>query len=456
MTQTLSPGTAVRPAPSGRREPLPYAFAAGFGVIYTTYALVRHARLGTAAFDLGIFDQAVRAYAHFGAPIVPLKGPGYNLLGDHFHPILVVLAPFYRLWPDARLLLVAQALLLAVSVIPVARLAIGRLGRANGSLVAVAYGLSWGLQGMLGYDFHEVAFAVPLLAFALVALAEERWRAAVLWSLPLLLVKEDLGLTVAAIGGYLIIKRRRRAGLGLIVTGLGGTALAMLVIIPHFAMNGTYRYFGQLGSGTGPGLFTVAKLALPALLIAVTAGAALRSPLALIALPVVGYRLASANPHYWSVHAVHYNAVLMPIVFVALVDALPRLPRWYARTAPAAVFVIALVLLPSFSLGRMTHPGFYRVPAHVTAARQVLAKIPDGATVAAGDYLAPQLTDRCTVILFPDLYRRTADWVVVDTTRPGGVHATPAQQLAAVRALPGEGYREVAAADGVLLFHRRS
>nr|WP_280921411.1 DUF2079 domain-containing protein [Streptomyces novaecaesareae] len=57
-----------------------------------------------------------------------------------------------------------------------------------------------------------MAFAVPLLAFSLTALGDGRPRAAAYWALPLLLVKEDLGLTVAVIG--LLIARRGHRRLG--------------------------------------------------------------------------------------------------------------------------------------------------------------------------------------------------------------------------------------------------
>src|SRR5262249_46369324 len=50
------------------------------------------------------------------------------------------------------------------------------------------------------FDFHEIAFAIPLLAFSLSALVRRRLRPAVLWALPLVFVKEDQGFTVAAIG----------------------------------------------------------------------------------------------------------------------------------------------------------------------------------------------------------------------------------------------------------------
>jgi len=77
---------------------------------YSTYALIRHAVFRSAGYDLGIFDQAVRNYAHFHLPYSPLKGVSFNLLGDHFHPLLMVFAPLYWIWDDPRMLLVGQAI----------------------------------------------------------------------------------------------------------------------------------------------------------------------------------------------------------------------------------------------------------------------------------------------------------------------------------------------------------
>lgn len=58
------------------------------------------------------------------------------------------------------------------------------LGRPRGLAVGIAYGLSWGIQRAVEFDFHEIAFAVPLLAFALEAVLARRWRAALLWGCP--------------------------------------------------------------------------------------------------------------------------------------------------------------------------------------------------------------------------------------------------------------------------------
>ena len=82
------------------------------------------------------FAEAVQAYSRFEAPIVPIKAPGYNLLGDHFHPILALLGPIYRFFPSAITLLVIQDLLIAASVLPIARLAQRLFGRGGAVLVS--------------------------------------------------------------------------------------------------------------------------------------------------------------------------------------------------------------------------------------------------------------------------------------------------------------------------------
>lgn len=457
---------------SGTRG-VPFLIAAALLPIYLTFSLLRHNRMETAGYDLGIFDQAVREYSRFHAPIVPLKGPDANLLGDHFHPLLALLAPLYWVWSDPRTLLIAQAALIAVSAVPVARLAIMRLGRGVGIAISGAYGLSWGIQGAVAFDFHEVAFAVPLMAFALAGLAEGRWRAAVAWTLPLLLVKEDLGLVVTAVGCYLLLKKRYRLGAFTLCTGAIGLILTITVIIPYFNWAGRYRYWSQMNEGGQKSTYETLldvpaglvahpeKALLLLLLLAVSAFAAVRSPLVIVGLPVALYRIVSTQPLQWSIGEVHYNTILMPVAFVALLDSVRMMTgsrrswvRRYARRAPVAAVVVGVMLLPYFSFWRFTDPGFYGRPAHAEAARRLLSEIPDGASVAAGNYLAPQLTDRCTVTLFADVHRRPVDWVVVDSKRLGGVPAPAAVQLARLRSLPSEGFRLVRQEDGVLLFRR--
>lgn len=101
--------TVTASAPIRSTDPRPAArpttmapLAVGFGVRYAAYSVRAHLRLATHGFDLGIFRQIGRGYAAGGAPMVELKELGFHALGDHFRPILELLAPAYRLFPHAE------------------------------------------------------------------------------------------------------------------------------------------------------------------------------------------------------------------------------------------------------------------------------------------------------------------------------------------------------------------
>ena len=326
-------------AAAGRRaDRVPWLIALAVFACYAVISGYRYLRLASTSWDMGIFTEYVKRYAHLQAPIVDARAPGMNLLGDHFHPIVATVAPFFRLFPSPLTLLIAQALLAALSVIPVTRAAQQLLGTGAGRAIGVAYGLSWGLQQMIDNDFHEIAFAVPLLAFSLSALVRGRVRAAVLWALPLVLVKEDQGFTVAAIGLLIAFGYRHRiAGLALAAWGLAWSLLAITVLIPHFSPTHTYLYW-SLGGNIGAAghrasvagllhqVFASSDVKLPTLVMILlpTAFLALRSPIVLAVLPSLALRFIATNSAYWSTQW-HYNATVMPIVFIAAIDGMSRI-----------------------------------------------------------------------------------------------------------------------------------
>src|SRR5690606_33699366 len=148
------------------RRPLAPALAVGAGVaaLYALWSWRQWQRFETPSWDLGIFTQLFRAYGELRAPVVPIKGPGFMLLGDHWHPLLAVLTPAWWVHPSGLTLLVVQALLVGASAAVVTGCAARHLGHWPGVGVGVAYGLSWGLQSAVASQFHEVALALPFLA----------------------------------------------------------------------------------------------------------------------------------------------------------------------------------------------------------------------------------------------------------------------------------------------------
>ncbi|MFE4538839.1 DUF2079 domain-containing protein [Streptomyces scopuliridis] len=420
------PEPAAGPARSVRVRD-PYIVAVVLFCAYAAMSICRYRQLRTMSWDLGIFEQVIRAYAQLRAPVADLKGPGVNILGDHFSPVTVLLAPAYRLFPTPVTLLVAQAVLFALSAVPVTRVASRLLGRWPGVAIGVGYGLSWGVQRAVEFDFHEIAFAVPLIAFSLEALLTGRWRAALCWALPLVLVKEDLGLTAAAIA-LVVAARARRTAPRMVPDALAVAALAVVAavltfafVIPAFNSAETYDYWVKVEGGGGPldGFDTKFRTLLW-LLLPTTGLLALRSPLILIALPTLGWRFLSSDDHYWGTDW-HYSAVLMPIVMLALVDAAERARRaarpWlrsYARQLPAAVAGAALALTTSLPLSALAEPDTYRVRPEVRAVERLLDRIPDDATVEANVGPISRLTSRCRVFWVGSTRGITPEYIALD------------------------------------------
>jgi Predicted membrane protein (DUF2079) len=474
-----------RPVGAGQRHGglerwLPYGLWAALAVVYSTVSLTRYDRLDVVSWDLGIFAQAARSYAERGYPVVDIKGPGFELLGDHFSPVIALWGPLWAFAPSPVTLLVCQSLLVSFSVVPVTRAALRVYGgAAAGGAVGLAYGLSFGLLAAVDFDVHEYAFAAPLLALAGEAYLRGRWRATAGWSAALVLVKEDLGITVAAVGLVLFWSGARRWGAGLALFGAGAAVLTLLVVIPAVAPDGSWDYWERIGggaAGSDAGGLVSSLWSVPAALVTPTAKVetwlltfgitgflALRSPWALVAVPTLAWRMASDYPFYWGTD-LHYSLIPMPILFVAMLDAVVRTrtsrPWWlrrYAAQLPAVVLTAALVLCLDSPLARVLSPAAYADSARERDAERVLAMLPSDSSVETDiGLLAPLVAEHDVYFTGtnsgPDSV--ATEWVIVDTS----ISWDPAEDLVqwAERRHPGAGYQRLPDVGRYLIARRVS
>ena len=342
-----------------------WALAALAAAAYSGFALTLYYTFNTSAYDLVIFDQAVRSYAHFQPGISIMKGtvgglgPHFSVLGDHWSPILAILAPLYWIYNSPQTLLVAQAVLFALAIPPLwlfTRRAFGGGRRAvvAAYFVSVAYLLSWPIAAAVYFNFHEVAFAPVLTAVALERLQAGRLRTALIALAALLLVKEDMGLLVAGIGLYLavapprVVSRQRLVAVALIAAGIADSVLATYVLIPAFGgRSGYYWAYTALGSNVGQAALHLVSHPLSSLGLLITPrvklftmlwlfGAfcflPLLSPISLVVIPLLLERmLGSVFPNWWGT-SFQYNAFLVIVLVCAAVDGAARLDRWVVQT----------------------------------------------------------------------------------------------------------------------------
>lgn len=428
------------------------------GTAYHTYGA------GIATYDLGIFDQGIRSYAHLQPGITIAKGlhnfgvADFSILGDHFSPIDALLAPVYWIADSPVDLVIAQGVLFALAIPPIwaftrREVGGGRAGAFAGYAVVVAYGLSWPIASAADFPFHEAAWAPLLMAVTFERLQKNRLRGALIAMGLLLVVKEDMGLVVAGIGLGLILarwpglSRQRLVGLGLIAVGLVYTFAAVWVFIP--AMGGRAGYYWEY-SALGQNVPQAAKHVLthpfssarlfvtPRVKVHTTLALfspflflSVLSPIVLAGIPLLVERmLASDAPAWWGT-GYQYNSFLIVPIALAAVQGAVRLQRWLGKVAanssmraaldrirssdPAAatwaagnvavglalVFCLfSIALVPHFAFGSMFHASFYRRDRLATAEAAAVARVPSRVVVAAVNYAGPHLDSRDTVLLW--------------------------------------------------------
>jgi len=462
------------------------AATAGFAAGFAGLAQIRHTAFWSGRFDLGNLTQAVwsTAHGHF-LEMTDLDGRQISRLGAHFDPIVAVFAPLWRLWPSPTLLLVTQAVAVAAGAIPVFLLARKHLASEWAGLgFALAYLLYPPTQWLVVDDFHPVALATPLLLTGFWLLDEDRVILFLVVGGLACLTKEHVGLTVAAMGIWYAVSRRRRAGWAIAAAGAAISVIAILVVVPHFAPGGgspfESRYTAVGGSPTG--LVRTTATDPLAVLDAGTEGRDLQYvvhllvPLAFLpllglgatatALPEVLLNVLSDARTQTSIHF-HYTAAAIPGLVVGAIFGAARLRRgrdrlasWLTRLllVTSIVATVAYGPVPLWShvpYGQKVSATQYRITARTHAAAAAVQVIPEGVAVSASNTLGAHLSARRRVFSFPRL--REARWVAVDTLRMSYLddnlaHARGLRALRRLRRDPR--WHVVFARKHILVLHR--
>ena len=123
------------------------ALVSGFAstVLYCVISFARYYSYQS-GIDLAIFGQSVKAYSLMQPPFVSLKSQApFNILGDHFSPIVAVIAPLYRVFPHIEVLLVVQAALFGWAVYLLGRRVRRHASRRSAVLAMVCIASCWGI-----------------------------------------------------------------------------------------------------------------------------------------------------------------------------------------------------------------------------------------------------------------------------------------------------------------------
>ncbi len=425
------------------------AMAGAAAAAYSAISLYRHFRFGS-TIDLATQTQTIWGYSHF--EVIPNTVIGIpNLLGDHFNPMLMVLAPLFWIWNSAGVLLVAQGVLLALAGVPIFIWGAERLGVVAGLAFQASFYLYWGILAGVLFDFHHVVFGVVSVSWALYATVTRRNILLAIAVVVAMLSREDVPLTLIGLGFYIfLVQRRFVLGAALMVVNATWFGLLLKAIMPSLG-GVAYRHwlYPQLGPGPGTAALHVLRDPIDSVKLLFTPAIKLRiwlasfgnwlflpllSPLVLVALPAFFERFWSDSPDFWTFH-MQYSMQAAPILAFAAVDGAARLARLWPARSPAmvgtrvAITVLAASALLSVAVNPLAELSTYVSPETAANIQQCLDTIPPTASVAATQELLSHVATRRQIYQIPiqetngptiDPVTARVDYLAIDLASSGG------------------------------------
>ncbi len=418
-----------------------------YAVMLSAVSISRHLSLNS-SFDLAIFDQAVWNTLQGRFLVSSIKG-NMVLLGDHWNPILVLVAPLFLVWDNAMALLVFQSVAVGLCIPIVYKLAEGLL--CEGTVrrpapwllyaIPAAFFLYLPARNAVRFDFHPEVLADPLGLAAAYFLAKRRWIPAAAFLALTLMCKEAMFFVSFGFGLYLFFGLRKR---------FLGAFLAIASPVLLFALtsywmpligNRPYLYAGLLLTDPAvlvrhglswEGFAYLLKLAAPLAFLPLAAGSALWLPSGLFVANLISRHGFTRSIFF------QYNGGLIGLLFACLCWGAKRVLEAPAPDRPALLrdfsgrerraSVLAAALLTS-SLVMMGVPEFYlytvyrgQMTPHAARVREVLASIPKERSLRTMQVMAPHAAHREKIFIFENthpleggsLEAQRADYVAFD------------------------------------------
>jgi uncharacterized membrane protein len=397
--------------------------------------------------DLAFFEQALYRTLH-GEFLRTTIGTAFHFehrvaFADHFYLILLLVLPFYALFPHTYTLFFLQAVMAGSGAFAIFLIARNRL---QSEWVAVGFALSyllypplqWATLNRCIYGFHPENFFPPLLLFAVYFLEKRRLRLFALFFLLALTVIEHFALLLACLGLYWLLfdKRNRRVGLVTFSLSTLWFIAATRWIIPYFQKGSAPYYYGALTQLTDalrnpksylflatPLRDYLFRLLAPLLFLPL-----LNLPLLATALPNLLVNLFALTVNY-SVPISgqsHHVSPMIPVVFLSAVSVTRNLlrrignpPSRHRLERYGSCILLCAALFFNYWLGplpfsRLVEGDQYQVTeAKTQTLKEVKALIPQEASLCAEFFVGSHFAQRKEIYEFPTRIGKV-DFVLVD------------------------------------------
>lgn len=336
-----------------------------------TYAYIRISFANYTAFDTGIdlasYVEALHNLSQGRLPWSSFKGQ--VLWGDHGHFILTLIAPFFKIFPDARTILAVQVVVVTTAGWALYRCATRLLKSQLLSLTLLyAYLAFIGIQYALDFDFHPSVLTGAAIIWMLYAWQGRHWKLYWLTLGLALITREDAPTITFMIGAYLLFRRQWKVGSVTMLVSAVYFLMVVYIIMPMWSPSSlplTYLdaddkdpynvirgFFVYPDAIIGNMINSPIKIRTMHILVQSFSYFPLLSPFFyLAAAPIFYARFASSSDYRWVIDN-HSNANILPIlVFAALLGMASLLRLLQTERSPVRRFIVIISITVALIVG---------------------------------------------------------------------------------------------------------
>lgn len=389
--------------------------------------IARHMSLSSRGFDMGIFDQAVWNTLRGDILFSSIRG-NFNLMGDHFEPVLFLLAPFYAVFAHPFTLIIVQSAVLSLAIFPLYWIAREKLpGRFLVFSLVISYILNRSVRGIGLSDFHPESFMVMFSFCAFYYLVKNRLFLFVVFCLLILACKETAVFIIIGLGLYALFTLKKRfTGGALVFAGIAAWIIETKVVMPVFSNSQGYIYYARMPFGNSYAenisfvlhhplqflafVFMPAKIDYCFRLLGPLAYIPLFAPgeFPLVIAPLITMLLGSSSHIGYYLTSSHYVGHVLAFVYIGgiygaanllgFIKERKSLAPWIKKRC-AFIFGLLIIIFSLFFHGKTDAHKFQKFIDGIQASRSAqrlsyLKMIPKEATVSATSNLVPHLAHR--------------------------------------------------------------
>jgi len=324
----------------GKFEPLiALLFFISYLIVFGAIVLIKYFHFGYDAMDLGIINNVFYNSSQGNFFASSIHPPTY--LGDHFSPILFLLLPFYKHWPQPIFLILLQTLTLALCAQPIYLIAKKALGKGWGCLLVFLWLINPFVQNINLFEVSFLPFAALAIFWAFYFYQKNNFYLFILAMILGLMGREDVALVMAVFSILAYLDKKKIKWLIWPITLSVIYFILAIKISGYYSLSGSYKfllYYSWLGNNINEMIINlllhpwliVPKIISPGSLILFLA---LLLPSAYIPLFKIKYLLLSlvvfiqlVSGVYWQwlgmILFTQYSALLLPGIFIAWIFGL--------------------------------------------------------------------------------------------------------------------------------------